>query len=279
MLAILFATNYSPLAMKHFISVLLLLILVCCGCVSLDSVNSNLAKVKYKLTPPGPPTQLVAVWDQAVKTEGNKVQRGFAGRVYFYPSNNRKPVKCDGDVVVYAFDETNRAVGDNRPTRSYVFSHADLQKHCYSKSSLGHSYSVWIPWDSAGPEGEAREISIIVKSVPETGSSVVSSQAKVHLPGKMSEQKTMLAEERVRTITPSPVYASVIERGGRAAAMETYTVTQSSQGTIASRSAPAAPPALTAEAAPMYAAPAMNSPYLVASPHPMSHQTTPSQYR
>jgi hypothetical protein len=139
------------------------------------------------LKPSGPPAKAVAVWEPAVKHETDQEpQRGFGGRVYFYDQESKKPIKIKGNVVVYAFDEETRQPDDNAPTRSYLFDKSDVKK-LYSKSKLGPSYNFWVPWDSEGPDGNAKKVSLIVRYIPEVGSSVVSSQAVVYLPGKFDQ--------------------------------------------------------------------------------------------
>lgn len=138
-----------------------------------------------------PAVQCTAFWEPAVRHDPSlkKPERGFAGRVYFYGNDIRMPVKIkDGHVVVYAFDEEGRAVSDNAPTRSYVFT-MDEMKKLYKKSKIGHSYNLWVPWDTESPDGDAKKVSLIVKFVPEKGSSVISSQAKVYLSGRMGEMR------------------------------------------------------------------------------------------
>ncbi|MDR2114961.1 MAG: hypothetical protein LBP87_01120 [Planctomycetaceae bacterium] len=143
------------------------------------------------LKPAGAPAKAVAVWEPAVKHEADSVpQRGFGGRVYFYDQESKKPIKIKGNVVVYAFDEENRKPDDNAPTRSYLFDKNDVKK-LYSKSKLGPSYNFWIPWDAEGPDGKAQKVSLIVRYIPEVGSSVVSSQAAVYLPGKRNQTEFM----------------------------------------------------------------------------------------
>ncbi|MDR2754929.1 MAG: hypothetical protein LBC20_04420 [Planctomycetaceae bacterium] len=143
------------------------------------------------LKPAGPPAQAVAVWEPAVKHEtGLEPQRGFGGRVYFYDQESKKPIKINGNIVVYAFDEENRKPDDNAPTRSYLFDKDDIKK-LYSKSKLGPSYNFWIPWDSEGADGKTKKVSLIVRYIPEVGSSVVSSQAAVYLPGKLEQTEFM----------------------------------------------------------------------------------------
>jgi len=51
----------------------------------------------------------------------------------------------------------------------------------YSKSKIGHSYSVWIPWDQVG--GVQKEIALIVRFEPKDGAAVVGEQAPLLLPG------------------------------------------------------------------------------------------------
>ena len=113
--------------------------------------------------------------------------RGFGGRLTFYDSKADKPVKVDGTLVVYVFDEEGRDPGNAKPDRKYVFSKEDWERH-YSKSELGHSYSVWLPWDEVG--GPQKEISLIVRFTPSTGPTIVGEQARQVLPGVKAVAKS-----------------------------------------------------------------------------------------
>lgn len=127
------------------------------------------------------PMRVVAIWSDTVMTNPATVPiRGFGARLMFYEGDEQKPIKVSGALTVYAFDEANRKKTDTRPDRKYVFTADQLEKH-YSKSELGHSYSVWIPWDAVG--GESKEISLIVRFIPTTGGVVISEQVKQFLPG------------------------------------------------------------------------------------------------
>lgn len=170
-----------------------------CGSTDWAARKPDLSALK----PAGPPATAIAVWEPAVKHESNgePAKRGFGGRVYFYDQDRRKPVKINGSVVVYAFDEAEVKPNDSSPTRSYFFAKDDVKK-LHSKSKLGHSYSFWVPWDSEGPDGNVKKISLIVRYVPKDGASVVSSQAVVYLPGQKG-QSELLAKtqwERQRKI-------------------------------------------------------------------------------
>lgn len=131
---------------------------------------------------PVTPRRIVGTWTDAVLHQGsNKPQRGFGGRLIFYGEDNEKPVLVDGQLVVYAFDESNREATDNKPTRRYVFP-ADQVARRMSKSELGPSYSFWLPWDEVG--GEQTEISLVPRFEPKEGSIVMGEQTKHLLPGE-----------------------------------------------------------------------------------------------
>lgn len=133
-----------------------------------------------------PPMKVVAVWTDTVLTQGlAPATRGFGGRVMFYAVEGGKPIKVRGTLTVYAFDETGRDVESTKPDRKFIFTPEQFEKH-YSKSALGHSYSVWLPWDAAG--GPLREISLLVRFQPENGTAVVGDPAKQHLPGPRQEE-------------------------------------------------------------------------------------------
>jgi hypothetical protein len=129
----------------------------------------------------GTPTRMVGAWTDTVMTQaGQKPQRGFGGRIMFYEQEGTKPILVDGQLVVYAFDETGRDPTDNKPTRRYVFPIETMPSHM-SKSELGASYSFWLPWDEAG--GPKTEVSLICRFEPKGGAVVTGEQTKHLLPG------------------------------------------------------------------------------------------------
>ena len=153
------------------------------GCMTMPTVDMSTLKS------PGPATTVLATWEPAV-SNGNNPERGFGGRVYFYDSERNRPVKIKGTVIVYAFDEDGRSPGDAKPNEGYVFDSKTLNsKGVYAKSKLGHSYNLWIPIDAAKPENPTRKISLIVRYIPDKGSSLVSQQTTSLLPGKSDYEK------------------------------------------------------------------------------------------
>jgi len=150
------------------------------GCAQLDM--SQPVHWPWELNDrPGTPTKVVAMWTDTVLYQPNSVpDRGFGGRLMFYGEEGEKPIKVDGSLVIYAFEENGRARGDAKPDRKYVFTSEQLTKH-YGKSDLGHSYSIWLPWDKVG--GEQKEISLIARFTPKQGPLLVGKQSRYILPG------------------------------------------------------------------------------------------------
>ncbi len=135
--------------------------------------------------------KIMATWTDAVSHNPSRTpQRGFGGRVMFFEVDNDKPVKVEGDLVVYVFDEEGRKPTNRKPDRKYVFP-AETLEHHYSESKIGHSYSVWLPWDDVG--GPQKEVSLIVRLESKEGAPVVSQQSKIVLRGTKSPSPDLYA--------------------------------------------------------------------------------------
>lgn len=127
------------------------------------------------------PTRMDAIWSETtLHQSGQRAVRGFGGRIMFYEHQEGDPVVVDGTLTVYAFDESHATGSEAAPARKYVFTPDQLSKH-YSQSTLGHSYSVWIPWEEAG--GPTRQISLVARFDATDGGIVMSDHSKQLLPG------------------------------------------------------------------------------------------------
>ena len=71
-----------------------------------------------------------------------------------------------------------------KPDKKFVFTPEQFAQH-YEKSSLGHSYAVWVPWDAAG--GPQKEVSLIARFTPKNGQLVVGDPSRHVLPGPAPE--------------------------------------------------------------------------------------------
>ena len=137
-----------------------------------------------KLTLPGQadkpqsPLKMTALWTDTVLVEAGVA--GFGGRVMFYGKSEEKPVMVEGELTVYAYDDTDDGHDNSVPARKYVFRAEELSKH-YSTSSLGHSYSFWLPWGNVG--GQQRQISLVARFKSKAGGVVMSEMTRHFLPG------------------------------------------------------------------------------------------------
>ena len=170
-----------------------------------EAKRPNLLPWREKEPEIGEASQIAATWTDTVLQESGKgATRGFGGRLYFYGSSDPEPILVEGQLVVYAFDETNRKSTDNKPTKRYVFPPEQFALH-KSEAKLGVSYSFWLPWDEVG--GNQTDVSLIARFEPLTGGSlIVSEQAKVRLSGELVEQR-VIAEapvtSRIQSVQPA----------------------------------------------------------------------------
>lgn len=170
---------------------LMIAVIASVGCSAGKSANWKFAKnwdirravglKSNKPLPPETPERMVSSWTNTVLTKpGVKAKRGFGGRIMFFGSNDDTPVRVDGQLVVYAFDESLGDPNVIHPTRRYVFPREQFVRH-ESASQLGPSYSVWLPWDATG--GEQKNISLIARFEPHEGALLVGEQTRHMLPG------------------------------------------------------------------------------------------------
>ncbi|MEM9657461.1 MAG: hypothetical protein AAF961_03785, partial [Planctomycetota bacterium] len=131
--------------------------------------------------PPEIPNRLVATWTHTVQHRpGQTPVRGFGGRIVFFGAKDQEPVRVDGQLVVYAFDEQDRESYETRPTKRFIYPAEQFVRH-ESQSKIGPSYSVWIPWDKVG--GDQKNISLITRFEPRGGPLILGEQTRHLLPG------------------------------------------------------------------------------------------------
>lgn len=166
-------------------------LVACAGCGSVKTGGGKLAKIldvrramwwKEQKPDPQAPVRLVSSWtDTVLHRPGQKSQRGFGGRLSFFGRESEEPVRVDGQLVVYAYDEGKGDPSNTQPTRRFIFPRDQFER-LESESTLGPSYSLWLPWDDevAGPR---KNISLIVRFEPHDGPLLVGEQTRHLLPG------------------------------------------------------------------------------------------------
>ncbi len=161
-----------------------LLILACVvilsGCTSLK-VLPTIPMLPASGDKPQQPSHIVALWsDMVVHDPNGQPARGFGGRLTFYTAKGNKPVRVDGSLVVYGFEEQGNGPAKMKPDKKFVFTPEQFARH-YEKTRLGHSYVVWVPWDAAG--GPQKSVSLIARFTPKEGQLVVGEPTRHVLPG------------------------------------------------------------------------------------------------
>lgn len=169
----------SRLTFTVSLSVLPLLAMALSGCSSL-----NLSKgLKWPggSDKPQIPDQIVDVWtDDVLHQSGQPSKRGFGGRLMFYNRDSELPVKVDGALTVYLFDDQCEDPVRAEPVHKFIFPAETLEKH-YSKSELGHSYSFWLPVEDVG--GVEKKLTLIARFDPKAGGKVMTKPSAQFLPG------------------------------------------------------------------------------------------------
>jgi len=149
------------------------------GCSPLD-LNGNWSwpGAKHESSTPA---RIAVVWTDTVLNEPGKVGiRGFGGRVMFYDERDDKPVVVEGTLTVYAFADDDADSTNAVPEKKFIFPADKLQRH-YSESSIGHSYSFWLPWDEVGLR--ERQISLRTRFEAHSGRVGVGRPIRKTLPG------------------------------------------------------------------------------------------------
>jgi hypothetical protein len=198
--------NFRLTTRSHLMLVVLstLGVLCACGCASTKrswkfAKNGDFKRAvglkSDKPLPPETPVRLVSTWtDTVLNQPGKPPQRGFGGKLIFFKPDSEEPVRVDGQLVVYAFDESDREAHETHPSRKYVFPRDEFLRH-ESETQLGASYSVWLPWDEVG--GNIKQISLIARFEPHGGSTVLGEQTKHLLPGVSKDNPEMLVSPGV----------------------------------------------------------------------------------
>lgn len=186
------------------------------GCAGTGSGGGLTERFSWLNREPKPqqPGSVVLVWtDTVLNTMGQPPVRGFGGRVMFFDHAGGDQVPVSGKLIVYAYDESDGEAVTNVPDRKFVFTSEQL-KELYSETDLGHSYSVWIPWDKVG--GERKQISLLARFESDNGAITISEMSRQLLPGVQPlpvEEQQVLADGRRQ----GAVQVSYDQSGRRAA--------------------------------------------------------------
>ena len=137
------------------------------------------------------PVRMAVMWSDGVYDEvGKPKTAGFGARIYFYNADD-VPIKVDGELTVYGYEDEKQQSGHSAD-RKFVFRQSEFQSH-FSETSLGNSYSVWIPWEKVG--GLRKSISLIPIFKASTGKALRGDLSVNVLPGIDPETNEVIRSE------------------------------------------------------------------------------------
>lgn len=149
------------------------------------------------------PDRILPIWTDTVLHQPNQPGvRGFGGRIYFYGKENKDPIEVDGSLAVYVFDADDTSPTDQKPLRKYMFTPDQFKSHM-SKTSIGPSYSVWLPWGEIG--GQQRRLSLIARFEGREGGASISDPTIKMLPGTPVSKEIAKSETDSSNANSSPV--------------------------------------------------------------------------
>ncbi len=163
---------------------------------SLPNLPESLSSWQAKDETTESPKSLAVVWKTAVlQAPGATPTRGFGGIVTFYGPDRKTPIKVDGQLTVYVYEDSPRTSEKVAPDAKFVVPADQLTKQ-YKESPLGHAYSVWVPWDKAG--GPKRELMLTACFAPTEGDLVMGMPARVVL------EAPPLVRRQTSVLSPPP---------------------------------------------------------------------------
>ena len=167
------------------------------GCATFrpTSVTEMFEKEKPVVTP----SSMAVVWTTTQVEGSGEPTRGFGGVVTFYDTKQEKPVRVEGDLTIYAYDELTHQTDTTVPDRKYVFTRQQLEKH-YEDGAAGPAYHIWLPWDRLG--GPRREVGLIVRFDSAEGKAVMSKPTHTVLPGTTDARDRVWASRVSGVVAP-----------------------------------------------------------------------------
>jgi hypothetical protein len=152
-------------------------------------------RTKVSESPYQQPVRMAVIWTETSLNPPNKPPvRGFGGRIFFF-NNRNQPIPVDGQLVVYAYDETDVEHPKREPDRRYVFTPEQFTEQ-YRETALGASYNVWLPWDAVG--NPQRSITLMPVFTSVNGNKIIDQNlfSKHVLPGPGSDTRVKVDRHR-----------------------------------------------------------------------------------
>lgn len=150
------------------------------GCAGTELLSRHWHKLP-RASEDNPVVRILCIWEPAEGTGLDGLPtRGFAGQIFFFTAGSPVPVKVDGDVRVYLFDDYGSPDEQAKPIHQFDFLGDAWTIHLH-KGALGPSYHVFIPYVRKHPY--RANCGLRVRLKPQSGPALFSDTVHVTLPG------------------------------------------------------------------------------------------------
>jgi len=128
-----------------------------------------------------PAVEIVTLWQPAEGRDmDNLPSRGFAGQIMFFSHKRKEPVKVEGDVRIYLFDDLGSEDSQTKPIHQFDFDAGSWNTYL-RETNLGATYQLFIPYTRKG--SHQAHCSLRVRFTPQEGQPVYSDMASITLLG------------------------------------------------------------------------------------------------
>lgn len=112
--------------------------------------------------------------------------RGFGALINFYTPGSPEPVKVDGDVRIYVFDNQGTPEENKRPFHQFDFGAKTFNAYL-SEGDIGLTYGLFIPYTRPG--NRQATVSLMLRMTPKIGPVVLSDMVTIQLAGTKPDSK------------------------------------------------------------------------------------------
>ncbi|SFI45642.1 hypothetical protein [Planctomicrobium piriforme] len=160
---------------------LLAMLLLATGCSHMLLFQRDSFKKLPKASVEHPVFELICLWEAGEGTGLDGLpSRGFVGQLMFFAHGIDPPVRIDGDVRIFVFDDQGTPEEQERPIHQFDFDAAAFQAFL-TETNIGAAYQFFLPYTKKG--GNRSTCSLRVRYTPKNGNPVYSKMGSVILAG------------------------------------------------------------------------------------------------
>lgn len=186
--------------------VLLYLMMSCMGCQLMNGMKLASfpeASVEH------PVVEIICVWQPGEGTGMDGLPcRGFAGQILFFAMGEKAPVKVDGKIRIYVFDDQGTEAEQELPIHQFDFD-ATAFNNFLTSTNMGAAYQLFVPYTRKGTHGAT--CTLRVRYTPDEGASVYSKMATIILPGTNPRKPDVTIEQAAGVGSRTQVVAELLQ--------------------------------------------------------------------